>query len=175
MALITESCKTELVKLWQRFLEIKKQKQNVTGNLERSPGKRTECHSLPLKLCWFSQKHRQNDSTALSERNKETWQTSFALDEPWNSILKMNKSHDAKSDPSQQWFASQTGLRITNYQIPAGRIMFAKHSLQGKERQKWSYDLEKSHLDKTTSPVMGDRPLPWSFEGHLFFRCFCGV
>lgn len=36
MALIAESCKMELVKLWQGFLEIEKQKQNETGKLERS-------------------------------------------------------------------------------------------------------------------------------------------
>lgn len=81
----------------------------------------------------------------------------------------MNKSHDAKSDPSQQRFASQTGLRITNYQIPAGKIMFAKHSLQEKERQKWSYDLEKSHLDKTTSPGRCGQPLALSFKKDTCF------
>lgn len=120
---------------------------------------------LPLKLCWYLQKLQQSNSVALSERNKETWQTSSALDEPWNSILKMNKSHDAKSDPLQPWFASQTGLHITNYQIPAGRVMFSKQSLWEKEIRKRSYNLEKSHLDKERVSSHA-----WPSPGFIFQR-----
>lgn len=75
----------------------------------------------------------------------------------------MNKSHDAKSDPLQQCFLSQTGLQITNYQIPAGGMVFSKY-LREKKKENSKYKSEPITLKRITLAKLCLQPcmtLPW--------------